>query len=341
MLRVACIACMVVAVAGLHAQTATETALLSFADFPHGANPYAPLTRDAAGNLYGTTNQGGGADLGVVFILTPSGTMKVLHSFQGGADGANPYSGVALDSAGNLYGTTYGGGPANAGVVYKVDTSGAETVLYSFTAGAGGANPYAGVVLDSAGNLYGTTYNGGASKAGVVYKVSPSGQETVLYTFTGGTDGGNPYAGVIFDSSGSLYGTAVHGGSEGYYAGGVVYKLAGNGQETVLYNFSSSNTEACYPYGGLVFDQAGNFSVLSNLAAIKGPAKPEGGLVIDSAGNLYGATQLSSNGAGRGAVFKLDTAGNLKSRYRLRGASPGAAGSWAPRCSSPWKGAAA
>jgi uncharacterized repeat protein (TIGR03803 family) len=198
-----------------------------------GANPYAPLARAPAGNLHGTTNQGGSADLGVVFLLTPTGTMKVLHSFQGGTDGANPYAGVALDSAGSLYGTTYGGGAANVGVVYKLDTSGHETLLYSFTGGADGANPYSGVVLDSAGNLYGTTYNGGASKAGVVYKVSPAGQETVLYTFTGGTDGGNPYAGVTFDSAGNLYGTAMHGGSAGYYAAGVVYKLDPTGQETV------------------------------------------------------------------------------------------------------------
>jgi uncharacterized repeat protein (TIGR03803 family) len=298
--------CVMAAVAGLQAQTPTETVLLSFSDFPNGANPYAPLARAPEGNLYGTTNQGGAADLGVVFMLTRTGTMKVLHSFQGGNDGANPYSGVALDSAGNLYGTTYGGGAGNAGVVYKLDTSGHESVLYSFTGGADGANPYGGVVLDSSGNLYGTTYNGGASRAGVVYKVSPAGQETVLYAFTGGTDGGNPYAGVVFDSSGNLYGTAVHGGSAGYYAAGVVYKVSTKGQETVLHSFSFSNTLACYPYGGVVFDSAGNlygtasaggewsggavykldtarnYTVLFNLATLKGPSRPEAGLVLDS-----------------------------------------------------------
>jgi uncharacterized repeat protein (TIGR03803 family) len=327
------------------AQTGTETVLLSFGDFPHGANPYAPLVRDAAGNLYGTTNQGGAANVGVVFKLTPSREMKVLHSFQGGTDGANPYSGVALDSAGNLYGTTYGGGAANAGVVYKVDATGHETVLYSFTGGADGANPYAGVVPDSAGNLYGTTYNGGGSKAGVVYKVSPSGQETVLYTFTGGTDGGNPYAGVIFDSSGNLYGTAMHGGSAGYYAGGVIYKLDMARHETVLYNFDSQHavTAASSPYAGVILDAVGNlygtaseggllgtgiiykldtsgkFTALHDFTSY-GPRKPQGGLILDSAGNLYGTTQQNNTGAA-GTVFKLDTAGNLKVLYSFPGAS--------------------
>jgi uncharacterized repeat protein (TIGR03803 family) len=189
-----------------HAQTPAETVILSFGNFPSGATPYGTPILDASGNLYGTTYQGGAANLGVVFKLGTSG-YQVLYSFMGGSDGANPYAGVTLDSTGNLYGTTYNGGAANAGVVYKLAPSGQETVLYSFTGGADGANPYAGVILDSAGNLYGTTMNGGSAKAGVVYEVSPSGQETVLYTFTGGNDGASPYAGVVADRAGNLYGT--------------------------------------------------------------------------------------------------------------------------------------
>jgi uncharacterized repeat protein (TIGR03803 family) len=127
----------------------------------------------------------------------------VLHNFQ---DLADPWAGVIQDSAGNLYGTTYYGGTANAGVVYKLDTSGHYTVLYSFMGGADGANPYAGVILDSAGNLYGTTEEGGENN-GVVYKLDTTGHETVLYSFTGGADGAFPYAGVIRDSAGNLYGT--------------------------------------------------------------------------------------------------------------------------------------
>ena len=122
-------------------------------------------------------------------------TTTVIYSFSGGADGEYLDTDLVVDTAGNLYGTTSGGGTSGHGTVYKLDTSGNETVLYSFTGGADGKNPYAGVIRDSAGNLYGTTYNGGAAGSGVVYKVDASGHETVLYSFTGGADGGNPNAG--------------------------------------------------------------------------------------------------------------------------------------------------
>jgi uncharacterized repeat protein (TIGR03803 family) len=118
---------------------------------------------------------------------------------------------VIRDFAGNLYGTTYYGGGSNVGVVFKVNPAGQETVLYTFTGAADGGNPYAGVIL-SAGNLYGTAVNGGAFGKGVVFKLNPTtGQETVLYSFTDGADGGNPYGGVIFDTAGNLYGTTQYG----------------------------------------------------------------------------------------------------------------------------------
>ncbi len=130
----------------------------------------------------------------------------MLYSFTGFADGGEPEAGVIQDSAGNLYGTTTSGGTAGKGAVFKLDTAGQETVLYSFTGLADGGEPLAGVIRDSAGNLYGTTY-GGEGTAGVVYKLDAAGQETVLYTFTGGINGGSPYAGVIRDSEGNIYGT--------------------------------------------------------------------------------------------------------------------------------------
>ena len=130
----------------------------------------------------------------------------VLHSFTGGADGKWPYAGVIRDSAGNLYGTTQAGGTAGAGVVYVVDPAGKETVLHSFTGGADGGEPQAGVVRDEAGNLYGTTLGGGTAKSGVVYKVDPTGHETVLYSFSGGADGNEPYGGVIRGAGGDLMG---------------------------------------------------------------------------------------------------------------------------------------
>jgi uncharacterized repeat protein (TIGR03803 family) len=161
----------------------------------------------------------------------------VLHHFASPPHGAYPAWGVIRDAEGNLYGTTNGaysdvggGGTNNAGVVFKVDTSGNYTVLYSFTGGADGSSPNS-LIRDWAGNLYGTTtYGGGAASAGVVFKVDTSGNETVLYSFTGGADGGNPYGGVVRDSAGNLYGVTGSGGN----GVGVVFKVDPTGHETVL-----------------------------------------------------------------------------------------------------------
>jgi uncharacterized repeat protein (TIGR03803 family) len=199
-----------------------ETVLYSFSGGPDGSGPQAGVIRDMAGNLYGTTVYGGSSNRGVVYELHANSLETVLHSFTAGPDGANPYAGLIGDASGNLYGTTYFGGPSNAGVVYKVDVANKhETVLFSF-AGANGANPEGGVTGDSAGNLYGTTVNGGAASAGVVYKLDTAGQETLLYSFKGGTDGANPLAGLILDSAGNLYGTASMGGNS---QTGVVFAL--------------------------------------------------------------------------------------------------------------------
>src|SRR5580700_3611337 len=172
-----------------HAQTATEIVMHSFApDPPKGAGPYAGVIRDAAGNLYGTTPAGGPWNQGVVYKVTPAGQELVLYAFTGGADGASPAAGVIADSSGNLYGTTlYGGaapGTKGSGVVYKLNAAAQETVLYTFTGGADGKWPFAGVIRDSAGNLYGTTSQGGPAGSpcdegcGVVYKLDTGGQQT-------------------------------------------------------------------------------------------------------------------------------------------------------------------
>ncbi len=182
-----------------------------------GSGPYAGVTLDTSGNLYGTTEGGGSAGLGTVYKLSTSGQETVLHSFVGGTDGSNPYSGVTIDSAGNLYGTTYYGGLSNAGVVWKITQSGQESVLYTFSGRPDGANPYAGLTLGPSGNLYGTTYTGGLDNEGTVYECSPSGQETVLLSLGPGFSGGsNPQSGVILDSKSNIFGTA----------GDVVYKLS-------------------------------------------------------------------------------------------------------------------
>jgi uncharacterized repeat protein (TIGR03803 family) len=268
-----------------------ESILYSFAGELDGANPYAGVIRDSSGNLYGTTEYGGSGGAGVVYKLDKTGQQTALYSFDSGTDGGYPYSGVILDSSGNLYGTTSGGGYDGWGVVYKIDTNGNESALYTFTGGADGGEPYAGVIRDAAGNLYGTTYGGGSAGQGVVYKVDTSGHETVLYSFTGGADGGRPYAGVIRDAAGNLYGTANIGGSVGC---GEVYKIDPTGHETVLYNFT------CGKDGGSSY----------------------GGVVRDKAGNLYGTTYLGGS-AGWGVVYKLDTTGHESVLYTFTGGSDG------------------
>jgi len=200
-----------------------ETVLYSFTGKPDAEYPYAGLVRDSAGNLYGTTINGGATGWGTVFKVNSTGKETVLYSFTGGADGGNPYGTLLGDRAGNLYGTTASGGTSGSGTVFKVSSSGAETVLYGFTGGVDGGNPCANLVRDRTGNLYGTTPYGGTSGNGTVFKVSPSGMETVLYSFSGGTDGAQPYDGLVRDTAGNLYGTALGGNGPGYY--GTVWKL--------------------------------------------------------------------------------------------------------------------
>jgi len=200
--------------------------LYSFTGGNDGANPVAGVVRDKAGNLYGTTFDGGASLLGVVFKLDKTGKETVLHSFTGGTDGANPYGGVVRDAAGNLYGTTYYQGTLGDGTVFKLDKTGKETLVYSFAGGGDGASPTASLVLDTTGNLYGTTFVGGAFGFGAVFKLDTAGQETVQYSFTGGNDGAWPYAGLTRDAAGHLYGTALEGGTGCGGSGcGVVFEL--------------------------------------------------------------------------------------------------------------------
>ncbi len=184
-----------------------------------GSSPSAGLVADSAGNLYGTTYDGGTFDFGTVFELPASGGEKVLHNFTGGLDGAYPTAGLVVDSSGNLYGTTKEGGRGSCdigcGVVFKMNAQGQEKVLYAFRDGADGAIPLGGLVRDVAGNLYGTTAIGGIltgpcaddSGCGVVFKVDSSGHESVLYRFTGLGDGSGPTSPLVRDSTGNFYGT--------------------------------------------------------------------------------------------------------------------------------------
>jgi uncharacterized repeat protein (TIGR03803 family) len=293
-----------------------------------GAFPwYGTLVRDSSGDLYGTTYVGGIKGqfcCGTIFKVTAAGTETVLYRFTGDNGDGFPQAGVVRDSSGNLYGTTQNGGPSNAGTVFKVDPTGKKTVLYSFTGSTDGGYPMAGVVLDANGDLYGTTYEGGSAFAGTVFKVDPTGKETVLYGFTGSTDGGSPQAGVIRDSHGNLYGTTYYGGNQG---AGTVFKVNKVGQETVLHNFTSGKDGGLPLGGSLVRDSAGNLygttpqggsndfgvvfkidtkgnqTVLHTFSGSDGKI-PYGTLLLDKAGNLYGTT-YEGGAYGGGVVFKV------------------------------------
>ncbi len=305
----------------------TETVLYSFcaqSACTDGQLPVAGLIIDAMGNLYGTTQGGGNGEYigtGTVFMLTPNAakttwTETVLYVFTGASDGEGPHASVIMDVAGNLYGTTEAGGNGG-GTVFELTPNAAkttwtETTLYSFVHCAqsscpDGDTPYAGLIMDASGNLYGTTFKGGAnvavfafgSTAGTVFELTPNAAkttwtETVLYSFcaSGCTDGANPYAGLIMDGSGNLYGTTLFGGanvatSEG---AGTVFMLTPNAAktkwtETVLYSFCAQG-----PLSGCT---DGN--------------SPFAGLFMDGSGNLYGTTYGGGDriGGGEGTVFEI------------------------------------
>lgn len=224
------------------------------------------LIFDSAGNLYGTTEMGGTAGFGTVFELTPSGgswTKTTLYSFAGGNDAADPLTGVTMDAAGNLFGATVGGGDFGGGAVFEVANNQGtwtESVIYSFSGGDDGAFPEFGApIFGTDGNLYGTVAGGGADGQGVVYQLTPSGgswTESVLYTFTGGNDGGQPFAGLTFNKEGNLFGAAAYFGVNG---DGTLFELihgqAGWQQKTI---HSFNGDDGKYPYGSVLFDQFGN-----------------------------------------------------------------------------------
>jgi uncharacterized repeat protein (TIGR03803 family) len=303
------------------AKAQSLTVLYSFKGGSDGAFPAGGLVIDQAGNLYGTTVNGGGPNgCGTVFKIDTSGTETVLYRFctvAQGKDGASPAAALIMDQAGNLYGTTSGGGATGNGTVFKIDTAGNETVLYSFRGGLSGdgARPFGALITDKAGNRYGTTSFGGAFatcglsgsiiSCGTVFKLDTSGNETVLYSFRGSSDGGIPNGGVIMDQAGNLYGTTSQGGAFTFspcsiLGCGTVFKLDPSGNETVLHNFTA------FPRDG---------------------EAPQAALIMDQAGNLYGTTSVGGGGCppqgctngNDGTVFKVDTSGNETMLYIFKG----------------------
>ena len=278
-------------------QAQTFNVLYTFTGQGDGANPYAGLTMDAAGNLYGTTYAGGSYGQGTVFELMQSGSSYViatLYSFQGGSDGAQPRARVVFGPDGALYGTTFTGGGTGCGghgcgTLFTMRAPNwKEIVLYRFTGGTDGGLPLGDLAFDKLGNIFGTTQQGGVPRCGglgcgVVYKLSHRSalwSETPIYQFTGLSDGVTPNGGVVFDPSGNLYGTTVSGGANKF---GTVFQLTPSGSgwtKTILYNFQ-------------------------NLTDGK---LPNSGVVLDSSGNLYGTTVFGGTGLG-GTVFQLNPSG--------------------------------
>ncbi len=238
----------------------TLTVLHNFAG-GDGASPYSGLVQASDGNFYGTTQNGGLNDCiygcGIVFKITPDGTLTVLHSFER-SDGGGPSAGLVQGSDGNLYGATFYGGADNDGTVFKITPDGTLTTLHSFMGPPGdGANPGAGLIQASDGNFYGTTFAGGANCSpygcGTVFKMTPSGTLTVLHSFAG-SDGANPGAVLMQASDGNFYGTTAYGGANNF---GTVFKITPDGTLTTLHSLAESDGQ--YPASGLVQLSGGNF----------------------------------------------------------------------------------
>lgn len=274
----------------------------------------------------------GASAIGIFLTLSPcfandaSNNNPTLYSFRGQSDGWFPLAGV-ININGDLYGTSLGGAHAH-GNVYKVTQSGVQTVIYTFLAKGDGNQPYGGLIVDSAGNLYGATVHDGdrTCDCGVVYKISPTGQESVLYKFKGGSDGAFPLTTLATDSAGNLYGTTQRGGT---YDAGTIFQLAPDGGETILYSFGRSG-DGKYPQAGVAMDRKGNLygttarggkfelgaayeyiaarhkeKVLHSFGADANDGTwPVSSLVLDKSGNVYGTADLGGS-TGGGTVFKI------------------------------------
>jgi uncharacterized repeat protein (TIGR03803 family) len=335
----------------------TYHVIYNFTGGPDGASPFTGLTIDAGGNIYGTAFSGGVAGFGTVFSLNSSGSgwiLSPLHSFAGGNDGAGPVGRLIVGPDGLVYGSTSAGGGnpcadyngnQGCGTVYtlrppphapaSVMVNWASNVLYRFS-GSDGAYPQGDLTFDQAGNIYGTTINGGSADWGVVYSLTRSGggwTQSLLYQAGHDGDGQYPWGGIAFDSSGNLYGTFSQTGPGGY---GSVYKLARSGSgwvETLIHSFTFHGNDGAAPQGGLISDAAGNlygttvhdatgggtvFELTSSggnwtynfMYGLTGGIDlgPYDKLLMDASGNLYGTT-FGDGQYGYGSVFKLTHSG--------------------------------
>ncbi len=302
------------------AASKAESVLYSFTGQTDGAYPHAGLEPDGEGNLYGTApfdgdlscNPLGLPGCGTVFMVAANGRESTLHAFgETSGDGQIPEGGVIRDASGNLYGVTELGGLTNAGTVYKITSAGVESVLYSFQGGTDGAYPNSTLVRDGQGNLYGTTPQGGHGcyyGCGTVFKISPSGAETLLYVFAGAPDGWLPSGPMALDRSGNLYGTTANGG---IWGNGTLFKIDPQGQETVLHSFGTLEADGSSPASGVTRYCAGSQT-----------GTPSMGSECNCAGNLFGTTPLGGE-YGWGTIFEFDSGGTFSTLYSFTGSADG------------------
>ncbi len=273
----------------------TLTTLYNFcsqSDCADGEYTYSVPVQAADGNFYGTTYLGGDNDDGTVFKLTPGGTLTTLHSFNG-TDGSQPLAGLVQATNGDLYGTTYTGSSNGHGEVFKITKGGAFTLLHSFcsqSACADGSNPFAGLLLGTDGNLYGTTLGGGASNGfGTVFKITPNGTLTTLHSFclqSGCPDGQFPQTGLVQATNGILYGATITGGT---HNAGTIFSITTSGKLATLYNICAQ--------GGC---PDGNYLYVPMIQATDG--------------NLYGIMDVGG-ASNHGTIFKMTLSGALTTLY--------------------------
>ena len=363
----------------LHATAQTYAVIHTFNAGTDGAYPYAGLVVDKKGNLYGTANQGGNLKApcppandgcGTVFKMTPSKsgwTFQPIYVFRGNKDGQGPYGRVAFGPDGDLYGSTIEGGneqpcPSGCGTVFRLKPRAScrtkkclwnESVIYRFQGNTDGFYPSGDMAFDQSGGVYGTTFQGGSYGPGTVYALKKgSWAESIVWNFTGNSDGGNPYSGVIFDQTGNIYTSDLQGGMSN---GGAVLELSPSQSgwtETTLYDFYGSS--GIFPFAGLLLNGSGNIIgatqaggpngsnggtvfelaqsggnwTLNTLYSFSGSGQPGpwGSLTMDAAGNLYGTTQGYPGGGDWGTAFKLTLSSGVWTEailHRFTGGSDG------------------
>lgn len=310
--------------------------LHSFTGSPGAANPNGLVL--TTNGLFGTATHGGSLDFGTVFQASAAGQVNELYSFSGAADGGLPFASLAPGVDGNLYGTTFEGGAFGEGTAFRITPAGSLTTLLSLTRTNGGSLPYAALLLAPDGDFYGTTYEGGDSHLGTVFRLSAAGQPAWLHSFSGGADGSLAYAPLALGSDGAFYGTTVAGGNSG---DGTVFRITANGILTTLFNFNRTSGGAV-PYGGLALATDGYFygttfnggaggqgtlyrmppsGALTNLHFFTGGsdgANPRAGLLEGLDGNLYGTTVNGGN-YGQGTLFRLSPDGTFATLVQFDG----------------------